>query len=160
MVQVRHGMISRHDALNHSSLPTNCHTCARHVGWRAMTKPESSTHIALNIYAVLICIDFIKGDWDDTAGYLLSIHSYTGIPALSGTGHIIFLVAFVVSSLSLPALHAHFLSIIQMVSSLVSSSPLCPVSHPSFHPWIIILVATQPVLWFYDPLSIGLSVFR
>jgi hypothetical protein len=61
---------------------------------------------------------------DDTTG--ISHHSYIGIPALAGMAiaYIILLVAFVVSSLSPPVLHAHLLSIIQMVSSLVSSSHL------------------------------------
>jgi hypothetical protein len=91
----------------------------------AVIKTEASTHI---VYAVLICINFIKMIRPG-----ISYQSYVGIKALSGTRHILLLVAFVVSSLSLPVLHVHLLPIIQMIfSPALSSHPfstmLCQLS--------------------------------
>ena len=145
-------MISRHDVLNHDSLPTTCHICARHVRWRAMTIQCTFPY---TVYAVLICIDlnFIKVvsfpsvliRQQGVIGMIrpdISHHSYVGIPVLSGTGHLL-LIAFAVSSFRCQLLHVHLLSIIQMISSLVSSSypsSLCSVSYPLSHIWITILV--------------------
>lgn len=142
-------MISRPDALNNSNLLTNCRICARHVG--AMAKTESSTPI---VYAVRICIDFIK---DDTAGCLLcknsgAIQNWPSHPPRRVRRLIV--IAAIVTCASPFHYSNGFLSCIALLHAL----SVAPSSRS--HPWTIILVAAQPVLWFYDPLSMGLSVFK